>query len=159
MTPSTKKIVLYSTLLLAGLSIWMYSEYQKIKAVFDKMTISPANFKNFRIEDSNIKFDMDVLLTNPTATDFFVTGGMFADLKQITLYYNKTYMGTASVSINEVSVPHNQSIQISNIPVQLPIINALQNIAALTDLSALWNGITVTGIVNVLGTNYDIGTP
>ncbi len=147
-----KKILLFSGLALGGLALYGYNKAMNLKSIFDKMTISPDGFSGLDVSLERIKFNLDVKITNPTSEDFIVSGSAFADLKKLFIYYKGKYIATADVDLNQVSIPHNNSIVFHNIPVVVSSGTVLDNISSLIDFSM--NDITITGQINFLGSQY-----
>lgn len=159
---TAKKVVLIGGLIIVGYLIISAEKLMKMKAIFDKMTLKPFSLpSNIKFLNPNsygiptaISFNIDVKMENPTGDDFAVSG-QIATLKTIDISYDGKYIGTASVNLIEISVPNHNSIILHNINVVIPISNAINNISSLLNMDI--NKITVTGIVDVLGVNYNVG--
>jgi hypothetical protein len=155
MKPLLRNVLIASGILIAGGLYFGYRKIKKIQGIFEKMTIEPFGVSNVNISLSRIVFNLDVKLTNPTNDDLFVTGSAVADLKRVTIYYKGSYMATANVELNEVSIPKNDVLVVHNIPVVADTKNILVNAVSLLNFKVA--DITVKGIVSVLGNEYVIG--
>jgi len=159
---TTKKILIAGGLVLVGYLIITAEKLMKMKAIFEQMTLAPFSLpRNIKFINPNsfgipttITFDIDVKMENPTGSDFAVSG-QIATLKKINLFYDGNFLGIANTNIIEVSVPNHNSMILHNINVEVAISNALNNSAALMNMDI--NKITITGVIDVLGVNYDIG--
>lgn len=162
MTPTTKKVLIVGGLVLVGYLIITAEKLMKMKAIFEKMTLTPFSIpKNIKLIKPNsfgipttISFDIDVKMENPTGDDFAVSG-QIATLKKIDISYDGKFIGTANVNIIEISVPNNNSLILHDINVEVAISNALSNISSLMNMDI--NKITITGVIDVLGVNYNVG--
>lgn len=138
-------------------SIVGFKKVSKIKTIFDAMEIKPDSYSkfDFNLSEAKIRFNLNVLLSNKTNEDLYVTGVSVATLKQIQLYYKGAFIGTANVNISEISIPANKLLLIKNIPIEVQAVNVLQNIKSLINFDI--NLLTVNGIIEVLGITYVIG--
>ena len=159
---TTKKVLIVGGLVLVGYLIITAEKLMKMKAIFEQMTLKPfslprnikfINRNNFGIP-TTISFDIDVKMENPTGDDFAVSG-QIATLKKINMFYDGNFLGIANTNIIEVSVPNHNELILHNINVEVAISNALNNVAELMNMDM--NKITITGVIDVLGVNYDIG--
>ena len=163
MTPTTKKILIFGALAVAGVSLLGYQKSKRLQAIFDKMTIRPNSLpKNIEASLTQISFEIDVLLSNPTGEDFAVSGYV-ATLTQVMVYFRGKFLGVANVMIDEIAVPRMGQLVLQDIRVVVATKTIMSNIMTISDqLQSLGslniNDLTFTGVVNVLGTNYEIGT-
>lgn len=164
MKPATKKILIGSviTLFIVLLIRYGINKTNKLIEVFDKMTIEPHSVKNVNIpiDFSHIKFDLSVLLTNPTNDAFSVSGLGIATLKQINVYYDNVFIATANVILDEISIPANNQLVIDNIPIEVPkplqfVVNNWELVWSMINNFKL-SKITVTGILDVSGVEVRI---
>lgn len=162
MKPQTKKIILAVALLGVGLSILASEKIDKLKAIFSQMTIKPYKLpQNIKFGNPNslgipqtVSFTIDIIIQNPTADDFAVTGYV-ATLTDINVYYKGMYVGTAKVQLSEISTPAHNSLVLHNIPIELNTIDFLTNVTDFTKINI--NDLDFTAKVDVLGISYEIG--
>jgi hypothetical protein len=162
MTPTTKKVLIIGGLFIAGYLIITAEKIMKMKAIFEKMTLKPFSIpKNIKLINPNnygipttISFDIDVKMENPTGDDFAVSG-QIATLKTINISYDGKFIGTANVSIIEISVPNHNSIILHDVHVEVGISNALSNLSSLMNMDI--NKTSITGVIDVLGVSYNVG--
>lgn len=161
MKPSTKKVLLVGGLFAAGLSVLAYNKAKNLSGIFDQMTIRPHGIpKNIKINLTQITFDIDIVLNNPTGQDFAVSGYV-ATLSQVMVYFKGKFLGVANVLIDDISVPRYDSLVLKNIPVTVATSTILSNIMTIYDQlqsTTAMSDIKFTAVVDVLGVNYEIGT-
>ena len=138
-------------------SIVGFQKVTKIKEIFDGMDIEPDIISNFDINfnEQTIRFNLDIKLTNNSLEDLYVTGASIVTLKQIILFYKDTYLATVNVNIGEIEIPRKSEYFLRKIPVAVDAVNVLQNITSLINFKI--ENLTVTGIINAMGNDYEIG--
>lgn len=152
---TTKKFLLIGSLIFGALAIFGYKKVQKLKSIFDKMTMTPNNIYGVDINWQRVAFTMDVNLSNPTNDDFYVTGSVAAELNKINIFYKGKYLANANLnSLNEVSVPAKGEMIIPGIGVEIPVVAILQNSLIFDPTNFSMNDITVSGVVTAFGTEY-----
>lgn len=157
MTPKAKKILLIVAVLAA--SIIAYGAYKawQLKAIFDQMTIKPGGLpKNIKASLTNMRFELDVVLSNPTAEKFALTGYV-ATLKKVMVKYKGVYLGQANVNIDEIIVPDNSTAIIPNVPIDVATTALLDNLMVFTSGAFKLSDFEIKGEVEVLGKIYQIG--
>lgn len=147
---------------IVGFALLAFKKIDSLKAIFDQMTIKPNGLpRNVKFTNPNslgipqtVSFDIDIVLKNPTTEDFAVTGYV-AELTKVNIYYKNKFIGAANVNIDEISVPSRDTLILHNIPVQVQALNVLSNLTSFTNLNL--NDLEFTGIINVSGSEYEIG--
>ncbi len=162
MKPLTKNLILLGGALIAGSFLIGLEKVSKLTAIFDKMTIKPNSLpRNVRASLSQIKFNIDIILSNPTKEDFAVSGYV-ATLSQVVVYYKGTFLGVAQVAIDQISVPAYQTLVLKNIEIVVATTTILNNVSTLATAMDnmtvnLLNDLEFVGVVEVLGSYYEIG--
>lgn len=136
-------------------SIVGFQKVTKIKEIFDEMDIDPDRITKFDISWKRIKFNLDIRLRNNSNEDLYLTGASIVTLKQIIIFYKNTYLATVDVNIGEIEIPRKSDFFLKDIPVEVDLINTLQNISSLVDFKL--ENIATTGIINAMGNDYLIG--
>ncbi|HEX8269756.1 MAG TPA: hypothetical protein VF581_07680 [Flavobacterium sp.] len=162
MNASAKNVLIIGALILAGGVALGYKKVSNLMAIFEKMTIEPYSVpRNIRATWTQIDFNMDIILKNPTTHPFAVTGYV-ATLKQIMVYYKGTFLGVANLHLTEIAVPAYGSLVLPNVNIVVGTASLLSNAAALIpemqtmSMNQLYNDLTFRGLVDVLGTQYEI---
>lgn len=129
-----------------------------LKDVFSKMKIWPSDISNFKITLSEISFNLDFMIQNPTNESFAVTGASIVRLKRVTAFKNGVYLGQAEVNLAEIEIPANSTIKLENLPFKLSLQSVLNNLANITnfDVTALTTGLSIEAVVDFLGQEYVI---
>lgn len=157
MNPTVKKGLLIAGGLLVVSSIVGFQKVTKIKEIFDEMDIEPDIISNFdfNLKQQTIRFNLDIKLTNNSLEDLYVTGASIVTLKQIILFYKDTYLATVDVNIGEIEIPKKSKFYLRKIPVAVDAVNVLQNITSLINFKI--ENLTITGVINAMGNDYEIG--
>lgn len=144
-------------LLLLASTAYGIDKAKRIALIFEKMDIEPVRVSNFKpdFREKQVSFYVDVKLTNNVNDDLFITGASVAKLSRLHLFYNRVFLGTAIVNITTISVPANNELIIKDIPVIVPMINALKSAPDLARFNP--DLLEVTGEVTVLQKVYRIG--
>jgi hypothetical protein len=148
-----KKILIGSVLFLVLLSIYGYSKAKKLKAIFEQITLSPVGFRNLKVSLKDIRFNIDVEMKNPTSDNFDVSG-YIASLKRLNFFYKGGYLATAKPELNSISIPANNKVRISNIPVIVPTDSVLKY--AVEFLNFDINKLDIEAVVDVAGSEFFI---
>jgi hypothetical protein len=159
----TKKIIISIIVVLALFAIYGYNKAKTLLAVFDKMTIEPAGISNIDLSFKRIKFNLDVLLTNPTIEDFSVSGFGIASVKSISVFYDGIFVATSLVNITDISIPAENQIVLHDIVVEVPkpLEFVADNYPIISSMIADFNNfkiskITTTAVIEVAGQTIDI---
>lgn len=155
MTTTVKKILWASAGLLVAASIFGFKKVSKIKEIFEGMDILPDRISKFDASFTRLKFNLDIKLVNNSNEDLYVTGGSIVSLKQIIIFYRDTYLATVNVALNSIEIPKKGFYILRDIPVEVDLINVLQNATSLANFKMSELGIT--GIINAMGNDYEIG--
>lgn len=147
------KIVIGIVVLIALITFYGYRKAMKLKALFEKITISPSGFRNLKMSLTDIRLDVDVVFYNPTGDNFEVSG-YIATLNRLNFFYNGKYLATAKTSLDEISIPANNQLKISNIPVVLPTASVVAY--TMDFLTFDINKLTVEAVIEVAGTEIFI---
>ena len=147
------KIIIGIVVILVLISFYGYKKAMKLKALFEKITISPTGFRNLKMSLSDIRLNVDVSMFNPTGDNFEVSG-YIATLNRLNFFYNGKYLATAKPVLSEISIPANNELKISNIPVVLPTSSVLAY--AMEFLTFDINKLSVEAVIEVAGTEIFI---
>lgn len=150
-----KKILIGAIVLIGLIAIYGYNKAVAMKAVFDKIIIKPNSLpRNIKINLNTVEFIIDILLQNPSSDDFAVSGYV-ATLTKINVFYKNNFIGQSVVNIDEISVPAKDTLVLHDIQVVLQVDNLLSYAADF--LQPNINDFSFTGVVSVLGNEYEIG--
>lgn len=149
----TKHLLIGGGVAIAALALYGYKKVVDLTATFDAMTIKPSSIRKIKLSWSSLTFNLDIRINNPTAQDFAVNG-LVATLKSIVINYKGKYLGTAVVNIDEIMIPKFSSLVIRDLPIIIENSELLENIWTITDLTI--NDLTITAVVEVLGSEYTI---
>lgn len=150
---TSTKIIIGVIVFIALISFYGYRKAVKLKALFEKITISATGFRNLKVSLNDIRLNVDVEMFNPTGDNFEVSG-YIATLSRLNFFYNGKYLATAKPQLSEISIPANNQLKISNIPVVLPTASVL---AYATDfLTFDFNKLSVEAVIEVAGTEIFI---
>lgn len=155
-----KKIAI-GGVLATGLALLFFKKVTNLQYAFSKMAIGQYGIpRNIEIHapfsaDGYIRFTTDVALKNNSEEDFNLSGNIIATLTRLAFIYEGTTIGSANVNITEISVPAYGEKIIPNIPVEVSAKNLFSNIS---NIPAMINKFSIIGYVNVLGTEYMIGS-
>lgn len=147
------KIIIGIVVILVLISFYGYKKAMKLKALFEKITISPTGFRNLKMSLSDIRLNVDVSMFNPTGDNFEVSG-YIATLNRLNFFYNGKYLATAKPVLSEISIPANNELKISNVPVVLPTSSILAY--AMEFLIFDINKLSVEAVIEVAGTEIFI---
>lgn len=147
------KVIIGIVVLIALITFYGYRKAMKLKALFEKITISASGFRNLKMSLTDIRFDIDVIMFNPSGDNFEVSG-YIATLNRLNFFYNGKYLATAKPLLSEISIPANNQLKISNIPVVLPTASVLA--FTMDFLSFDINKLTVEAVIEVAGTEIYI---
>lgn len=147
------KIIIGIVVILVLISFYGYKKAMKLKALFEKITISPTGFRNLKMSLSDIRLNVDVSMFNPTGDNFEVSG-YIATLNRLNFFYNGKYLATAKPVLSEISIPANNELKISNVPVVLPTSSILAY--AMEFLTFDINKLSVEAVIEVAGTEIFI---
>lgn len=156
------------TLLIAGGVALLFLGYQakrkveRLAAIFSSMTIKPYGLpRDVKLVGlKNLSFVTDIILENPTAEDFSVSG-YIAVLESISVHYRDRYLGSALVDVEEVSVPANRTLVLHDLKVTIATGEILDNLfdlyLALSGGGDPWGEVTFKGVIDAPGGPYQIG--
>jgi hypothetical protein len=150
---TSTKIIIGIIAFLGLIAFYGYKKAMKLKALFEKITISPTGFRNLKASLTDIRLDVDVVFFNPTQDNFEVSG-YIATLNRLNFFYNGKYLATAKPLLDEISIPANNQLKISNIPVVLPTTSVVSY--AMEFLNFDFNKLSVEAVIEVAGTEIFI---
>ena len=160
MTSTIKNLLIVGGLIAAGSIVLTTRKVTKLVAIFDKMTIKPSSFpRNIRLSFQQIRFNIDIVLANPTREDFAVSGYV-ATLTQVAVFYKDNFLGVANVSIDEISVPAYRTLILKDIDIAVATstaLNAIPGLITQMQTMSFMDDLKFTGVVEVLGSYYEIG--
>lgn len=124
----TKHIII-GGVVLASLSLMSFASAKtsQAKELFEKIIFWVSNIKRVRIEDSKIKFDIDITLENPTAQDFTASSAGTIKAKVYRVYYGNNPKPLVVGSLNNFygfQIMAGSRFTFSDIPVEIPVMNA-----------------------------------
>lgn len=162
MKPIIRNLLIAGTLGIIAFGLMASDKIDQLTAIFGQMTIKPNSLpKNIRFSNPNVlgipktlSFDIDIILKNPTAEDFAVSGYV-ATLTNVNVYFKGKMLGNAAVNIDEVSVPSNDTMILHDINIKVEALDILQNATAFQNINV--NDLTFTGTIDVLGIAYEVG--
>jgi hypothetical protein len=150
---TSTKIIIGVILFLVLISLYGYKKAKKLKAIFEQITINPTGFRNLKMSLTDIRLDVDVEMFNPT-TDNFDVSGYIVTLNRLNFFYNGKYLATAKPLLSEVSIPANDRLKISNVPVVLPTSSIVAY--AMEFLTFDFAKLSVEAVIEVAGTEIFI---
>lgn len=158
MKPVTKGIVIGGGLVLLSFLAFAANKVKTVQAIFDRMSIEPADISALKVTGSfpnfYINFKLDIKITNPTPLALSVSTGSLAVLRSIKLYRKGKYLGKADLNISTIDVPANSSTTFKHIPFSVAAQAALENAMTIESFDMSELGIVAT--VVVLGNEYEI---
>lgn len=155
----TNRVLLGIGLILAGLAWGTYRKGQELAGIFEKMIIGPNSLpKSLSVSGGRLKFNIDILFTNPSRADFSVSG-YGVTLKRVMVYLKGEMIGVADVEISELEVPNYNTLVLPNVGIDIPLSTFVQNLSSLANVFATANlaDLAFVGVVEVLGVEYEIG--
>lgn len=150
---TSTKIIIGVVSLLALIAFYGYKKAMKLKDVFSKIDIKPTGFRNLKASLTDIRLDVDVVMINPTNEDFSVSG-YIANLKRLNFFYKGKFLATAKPEMAQISIPANNQLKITNIPVVLSTQAVLEN--TMEFLSFNINNLSVEAVIEVAGSEIYI---
>lgn len=155
----TRTIVIVSGLAVLGIVALTAKKVLVLKAVFDKMKIWPSNISNVKLNNfTELSFNLDFMLQNPTNESFSLTGANIVKLKRVSVFKNGTYLGQAEINLSALNIPANSTVALNDLPFKVSITSILDDLANITnfDVTTLTTGLSVEAVVDVLGSEYII---
>ncbi len=123
------------------------------KSTITKLQAIPTGLRNLKIENSILKFNLDITLYNPTNDDF-KPDGIIAVLKKIIIRDKFGYeIATISVEKSYIVIPAKSNYTLKDLPVSIPIISNLSNLQNLSKIKSI-NDIQIQTIMTVLGKQF-----
>lgn len=153
MKPTVKKIVIGSAILIGALAFIGWRKVEKLKRIFEQLQIKPTSVRSLKISLTDIRFDVDILFSNPT-NEVFDISGYVASLVRLNFFYSNNYIGTAKPVVTEITIPAQNQLLFKNIPVVLPTSAILNNLMALTAFDV--NKLEVEAVIQIAGKEYFI---
>jgi hypothetical protein len=140
--------------LIGGLAYVLFQKkMDNWKSTVSKLKAFPTGFRNLKIENSIIKFNLDISLHNPTNDDF-KPDGIIAVLQKINI---KDNVGNkiAQINVNRsyITIPAKSNYVLKDLKVEIPIMANLLNWQNLIKIKTT-NDIKTEAIITVLGKEY-----
>ncbi len=154
MTPKTKKILIGVGVAFAIGAIYAKNKVDRLIAIWNKMDIIPNEIRNVDVNLQRIRFNIDIRLQNNTPDNFYISGGWFADLKQMSFFYDGQFIATADVIINKIEVPGSGSTILKNIEVNAPTVGAIRNLSTLSNFNM--SKITCSAVIKAFGKEHTL---
>lgn len=111
---SMKKIILPTIVVLGVYGLF---KLNKMKNAIDSLKVKLTSVKNIDISWSSLKFNFDLLITNPTMQNIGFNTYDLVKLSKVE-FYNKTnnsFLGTASLNLSSLELNANSSVSINNV--------------------------------------------
>lgn len=122
-TSNFLKIAIPSAIIVGGL--FAFNKAKDYKKVIDEMIIDIYQIKNLRSKNARVYFDVDLSVKNPTDIDFTISSFGLLKIKKITLFYKGNEIGSANSELTSFALPKNDTVIIKNIPVEIILINVI----------------------------------
>lgn len=149
-----KHIVITGALITLGI-LWYKGKVNKWQGTFKKLKALPTALRNFDINFSRIRFNLDVTLFNPT-NENFSPDGIIAIVKRIVLKdKNAATIATITVNKSFISIPANGKYVLKDLLVEIPLLDNLANWETLSQIRSVKDIQTET-IISILGKEYSI---
>lgn len=104
-------------------TLFAFKKKGDFSKVIEQMTMDIRNIRKFRVDNGKVYILIDVAFHNPTQYDMTLyTAGMIK-LKEVRLSYKGTVLGTALSSKTEFELPAKSNYLISNIQVEVLLLN------------------------------------
>ena len=156
LSPQTKKYLTAGALVLGALALYGISRASEIKAALMNFSAKPIAIRNIRISLKSINFLLSIRIYNPTNTEVDLTGFGVVQVRRIIVYRKGQFFAAANVNLSNLRVGANGTIDITDIPIELPTASLLDNIMTISDIKL--SDITVKVVVSIAGSEYVIET-
>ena len=122
-----KKIILGSVV---GVGIYSLVKFKDVTESVEKLYLKISGLSNLNISINQIRFNLSFSIHNPTNAHVGINTYKLLKLHQIKFYNkkNNAYLGTATVNLSNVQIPGKQTLEIKDVPTQLPVENLLSNL-------------------------------
>ncbi len=122
-----KKVILGA---IAGIGIYSLVKYSKVKESAAKLQLKISGLSGLDVSIKQISFKLSFSIHNPTNEHIGINTYKLLKLHQIKFYNkrNNAYLGTATANLSNVQIPGKRTIEIKDIPTQLPVENLLSNL-------------------------------
>lgn len=152
---TSTKIIIGFVAIISIIAFLGYKKYQKLRNIFDKITIDIAGISGIKLTNSSLNFNASIKLTNPTQ-EALDANGYLVKIARINFFYNNKYIATAHPNISSLSVAANNQLIISDIPVVFPYKALVTNISEILNFELNENLLTVEIIISVGGSEFSI---
>ncbi|XRE42341.1 hypothetical protein ACIVBQ_000545 [Tenacibaculum discolor] len=122
-----KKIILPTIVVLGVYGLF---KLNKMKNAIDSLKVKLTSVKNIDISWSSLKFNFDLLITNPTMQNIGFNTYDLVKLSKVE-FYNKTnnsFLGTASLNLSSLELNANSSVSINNVLASFSTKSLIKNI-------------------------------
>lgn len=163
MKPLTKNIVIAGVLLLIGGLLIASEKVNKLIAIFEKMSITPASLPrkivfsepNEILVPQRVSFLIDLKITNPDFESFTASGFGVAKLKSVDIYLKDALIGTATVNLEDIDIPAQAVYILKDLPVHGNTLSILSNANSFANLTLA--DLKFIATIEVLAIEYEIG--
>ena len=137
-----------------------YFGKDKVKGYSQALENLSFNLKSVK----NINFDglgglslkADVQIVNPSNLDLSIPGSMI-NIQQIEFFTKSgQLLGTANTNINNIAISAQGTKLLQNIPVQIPISQALGNISELLDIVGDSSNLNIATTIEIFGKQFTL---
>lgn len=149
-----RTIIIAGVLAVGGLAAITIHKVMTLKAVFDRMKITPSAIKDFKLTLTEVSFKLNFKITNPTTEEFSVSGASMATLKSVSVYRSGNFFGSAWVNLNEIIIPAQSTVELQNLQFNISLQSLLENLSTIDKISLA--ELRIEAVVEVLGRDYII---
>lgn len=118
----TKRILVFSGLAIAGIAVFGQKKFKEAEKVLEHLQLGIKSISNISLSWEQVKFDIEITLTNPTNINFGVTTTSKIYLKKIRI---KTPDGKVIASgltkIYEVNLPAKSTFVLPLVSIEAPL--------------------------------------
>lgn len=122
-----KKYILWAGIALLAFSMMSFtkSKVQQAQRLFEQIKIAIAGVGKMGLKNlTNLWFDIDVALLNPTAEDFYITTGGVAQVKVVRIYYKEQMLGFGKTDgVYSLNLPAGGRDILKNIRIEVSLLD------------------------------------
>lgn len=148
-------------LAIGSLFVWGFGQSQiMINQYVDaikQFTYGIKGISKVKISKGLVKFNLDLLLNNPSDKNFNFNLGNTITLKQIQFYNTQgNYIGVAKPNLSSIILPANSSTVIKDIPAELPLQSISNLISLATNFATLSQNLEIKATIKVASKTFEI---
>lgn len=142
---------------------WFTRKTEAATIIFKNLSIKPVGIRNLSLQNTFLKFNLDIELFNSTNESLEIDTLGLATISRLTFYYKNNYVGQSVGNIEQFVINENSSTIIRNIPVEINLINALDLLPefinnGLPTMQTLFDNLKVNTTISAFGETYTINT-